>query len=832
MQAMNGDNGTSAPHSPQLRALLFTDLCDSLQLVERIGDVAAASLFQEHDRLVLVLQHRWNGQLIDRSDGLFMLFERAIDALGFALDYQCELHTLGQQRSIELRARAGLHVGDVLTWDNSPEAVRAGAKSMEVEGLAKPMAARLMMLARPGQILLSAVAESLTRRATDALGERGARLLWKSHGRWRFKGVPVVQEVIEVGEIGSAPLRMPRANAKARRDLPLWRQPLVLAAEGLVLTVAVLGGWLLLRPEPAIAFAERDWVVLGDVDNLTGDPIFDDSMRHAIRIALEQSRYVNVLSEGKIRESLEMARLSGDTRLNRDTAVDVAVREGARAVLLPTVRQKIGGYELAIDVAAPGSGQVIQTFTATVDRSDQMVFAVDDVVGRLRRGLGESVASLEQSLPLPRASTQDLRALRAFALAESALGQRRFEEARNLYQAAIDIDPGFALAYMGVAKLLARTAQVADARDALEHALAQQQRLPARERLYLKGWQAELEPGGWPLEQWRALAKIYPDSFAGLSNTSWGLLQDNRFAEAAPYARAATVPQDPLRLYPMIHLARAQLGLGQPQQAMRTLHQAQMLRGNDEADDLDVDVLVAQGLDAQAQQLLMRLPRGDDLQQRMRLRANLLVAAEQRDCSSLHAAIAADGPAPDLIDYQIHQRLQHATVTTLCTAGDAKELESIAAMLRPLLRKNDDSAVGSRSLQLLALTYLAQRQGQHALAAEWLRDHGELLERQRSPVVGKWRRVVLAMAELAQQRPQAARHLLEPTFDGSEPVQAHVVLLQALRAEQDTAGVRREQAWLARHHGQAIAEVASMQVWQPLNVHDIATEATSVRVPR
>ncbi|KAG1553412.1 hypothetical protein G6F50_013055 [Rhizopus delemar] len=385
---------------------------------------------------------------------------------------------------------------------------------------------------------------------------------------------------------------------------------------------------------------------------------------------------------------------------------------------------------------------------------------------------------------------------------------------------------------MGVAKLLARTAQVQQARDALEHALAQQQRLPARERLYLKGWQAELEPGGWPLEQWRALAKIYPDSFAGLSNTSWALLQDNRFTEAEPYARAATVPQDPLRLYPMIHLARAQLGVGQPQQAMRTLHQAQILRGNDEADDLEVDVLVAQGLDAQAQQVLMRVPRGDDLQQRMRLRAHLLVSAEQRDCSSLHAAVAADGPAPELIAYQIHQRLQHATVTTLCTPGDVKELESIAAVLRPLLRRNDDSAVGSRSLQLLALTYLAQRQGQHALAAEWLRDHGELLERQRSPVVGKWRRVVLAMAELAQQRPQAARHLLEPSFDGSEPVQAHVVLLQALRAEQDAAGVRREQAWLARHHGQAIAEVASMQVWQPLNVHDIATEATSVRLPR
>lgn len=368
-------------------------------------------------------------------------------------------------------------------------------------------------------------------------------------------------------------------------------------------------------------------------------------MRHAIRIALEQSRYVNVLSEGKIRESLEMARLSGDTRLNRDTAVDVAVREGARAVLLPTVRQKIGGYELAIDVAAPGSGQVIQTFTATADRSDQMVFAVDDVVGRLRRGLGESVASLEQSLPLPRASTQDLRALRAFALAESALGQRRFEEARNLYQAAIDIDPGFALAYMGVAKLHARVEEGRRAREAMQHALDLQDRLPPRERLYLKAWMAELEPGGWPLEHWRTLAKVYPDSFAGLSNTSWYLLQANQFSEAEPYARAAAVPQDPLRLYPLVHLVRIQIAANQPQLAAETLAQAQVLRGRDDADETGVDVLVAQGQYAKAAQLLPQIRAADALQQRMKLRAQLLLAAAQRDCAAMQQAVREDAPA-------------------------------------------------------------------------------------------------------------------------------------------------------------------------------------------
>ena len=88
-------NATIADRAPQLRTLLLTDLCDSTALVERIGDVAAAELFREHDGLVLELQQRWRGRLIDRSDGLLLLFERPIDGLGFALDYERGLQVLG-----------------------------------------------------------------------------------------------------------------------------------------------------------------------------------------------------------------------------------------------------------------------------------------------------------------------------------------------------------------------------------------------------------------------------------------------------------------------------------------------------------------------------------------------------------------------------------------------------------------------------------------------------------------------------------------------------------------------------------------------------------------
>ncbi len=175
-QADTADGSSAA----RLKTVLLTDICDSTAIVEKLGDAHAADLFRNHDRLVLRLQHQWHGRLIDRSDGLLMLFERPVEGVGFALDYLRGLDELGRVRDIRLTARAGLHVGEVLTWHNSEEAVLAGAKPVDVEGLAKPMAARLMALARPGQMLLSAVAESLASRAASELERDGRHLVWSS----------------------------------------------------------------------------------------------------------------------------------------------------------------------------------------------------------------------------------------------------------------------------------------------------------------------------------------------------------------------------------------------------------------------------------------------------------------------------------------------------------------------------------------------------------------------------------------------------------------------------------------------------------------------------
>jgi len=353
-----------------------------------------------------------------------------------------------------------------------------------------------------------------------------------------------------------------------------------------------VGGWALLRPEPAIAFAERDWVVLADVDNRSGEPLFDNSLQRALLISLEQSRYVNVLSEGKVQESRNLQQVPTERGLDRNLAGDVALREGARMVLAPSIGRLNGRYVVAVDLLDPTSRAVVRTYRADAKDPSGVVDAVDDVVGRLRAGLGETVASVQQSVPLPQASTGDLQALKSFALAESAMGRRRFSEAAKLYEAALDADPDFAMAHMGLAKLQDRLERRAEARVHLQRALALNDRLPHRERLYLKAWSTELSPGGWPLDDWRVLADIYPDSFAGLSNASWYLLMDNRFDEAERYARAASVPQDVMRAYPLAHLGLIQLGTNRFDEAIRSFQTAEQLTGR-KVSDGRVDVLIA-----------------------------------------------------------------------------------------------------------------------------------------------------------------------------------------------------------------------------------------------
>jgi predicted ATPase/class 3 adenylate cyclase/Tfp pilus assembly protein PilF len=186
-----------------VHALLFTDVVDSTRLTQALGDRAAAELWTAHDRLARDLLRGHNGREIDRADGLFILFEVAEEAVRFALDYHAALRTL----PVPMSARAGIHIGEVSLRENSAADIALGAKRLEVEGLAKPVAARVMSAALGGQTLLTA-------DAFAALGPQDHCV--RSHGHWRLAGVEGVLELIEIGD-PQAPLRPPPDAPKAHR---------------------------------------------------------------------------------------------------------------------------------------------------------------------------------------------------------------------------------------------------------------------------------------------------------------------------------------------------------------------------------------------------------------------------------------------------------------------------------------------------------------------------------------------------------------------------------------------------------------------------------------
>ena len=160
----------------ETRALLLTDVVDSTKLSTELGDALMAQVWAAHDRLARDLLPAYRGREIDKTDGMLLLFDSAADAVGYALSYHRSLSSL----PTPMKARAGLHVGPVILRENSAADVARGAKPLEVEGLAKPTASRVMSLARGGQTLL-------THEARQALGETALRV--QSHGHWVMKGI-------------------------------------------------------------------------------------------------------------------------------------------------------------------------------------------------------------------------------------------------------------------------------------------------------------------------------------------------------------------------------------------------------------------------------------------------------------------------------------------------------------------------------------------------------------------------------------------------------------------------------------------------------------------
>ena len=287
----------------------------------------------------------------------------------------------------------------------------------------------------------------------------------------------------------AAAIRAPRDTYPATAAKPPGRRKQMgIAATALV--VAALAIWHFglgglpgtVRPAAASFFHELDRVVVRDFENQTDDPTLGLAVRQAVITDLHQSPHVNVVDYAQLGAVFQRMQVADTTRLTAATALEVARREGYPAVIGGSVAPLGEGYMLTAEIVESSSGEVVVGVRETADDGSEVLEAVERLSRLLRRHLGESLGSLRRSRPLPEVSTTSLEALGLYA---RALEKTRGAEPLTgipLLEQAIQVDTGFATAYMSLATVHGNHGQMVQAQAAMERAYSLSGRLPDRER--------------------------------------------------------------------------------------------------------------------------------------------------------------------------------------------------------------------------------------------------------------------------------------------------------------------------------------------------------------
>jgi eukaryotic-like serine/threonine-protein kinase len=256
-----------------------------------------------------------------------------------------------------------------------------------------------------------------------------------------------------------------------------------------LLALLIVGGVLYYRNSRASAkLTNADTVVLADFTNTTGDAVFDGTLRQGLSSQLEQSPFLNLLSDGRIQQTLKLMARPAGTRLTTDLAREVCQRTASAATIEGTISSLGSQFVLGLQAVNCRTGDLLAQQQATAESKEQVLKALGDAASQIRWKLGESLTSVQKyDAPLDNTTTASLEALQAYSLGyqvaivkDDALG------AIPLFERAISLDPNFAMAYARLGTSYFNTFQMNKAAEQTRRAYDLRDRVSEREKLYIE----------------------------------------------------------------------------------------------------------------------------------------------------------------------------------------------------------------------------------------------------------------------------------------------------------------------------------------------------------
>jgi tetratricopeptide (TPR) repeat protein len=327
----------------------------------------------------------------------------------------------------------------------------------------------------------------------------------------------------------------PEADRQPARIRPVRRWLVVggIAVAGL-LVAAYLG-----TRSRAFTVTEEDTVVVADFANSTGDSVFDGALRQGLSVQLQQSPFLRIVSDQRIRETLRLMGKPENAPLAPEIAKDLCVRVGSKVYIAGSIASFGNNYVIGLQAVNCLTGDLLAQQQVQEPGKEEVLDGLSRAAGKLRETLGESISSVRKfDTPLAQATTPSLEALRALSMGRDALADGNYPSAVSWSQRAIAYDPNFAVAYASLSAAYGNLGEISLAQENIKKGFELRGEVSERERLgieasYYWGFSGDLEKAR---DAYQLIVQTYPrDSAAhfNLGNVYQGLGQlEEGLAEA------------------------------------------------------------------------------------------------------------------------------------------------------------------------------------------------------------------------------------------------------------------------------------------------------------
>jgi serine/threonine protein kinase/tetratricopeptide (TPR) repeat protein len=319
-------------------------------------------------------------------------------------------------------------------------------------------------------------------------------------------------------------------------------------AYGAIAAVLLLAGGLYYwRSRASAKLTEKDTIVLADFTNSTGDSVFDDTLKQALAVNLGQSPFLNIVSDDKVHETLELMGKQTTQHLSNDLAREICQRAGAKASIVGTVSTLGAQYVISLGAVNCATGDSLARRQAEAASKERILEALSDAASKMRNDLGESLSSVQKyDVPLAEATTTSLEALKSYSIGVRTGREKGTSQAIPFHLRAIELDPNFAIAYTSLATSYYNLNQIDLSIVAIKKAFELRDRVTEPERshittLYYDIASGELEKATSGYKQWMA---IYPRDGRVHGNLANEFMVAGKYQEAVD-AERPNITADP-----------------------------------------------------------------------------------------------------------------------------------------------------------------------------------------------------------------------------------------------------------------------------------------------